>query len=241
MITFNGKIRDEYKYFITGSTSVFISKFITYPLDRIKLINQTNKQNYNFIDIFKREKIRGYFKNFYKVGLINFPKAGLTFTILNYSNNNLGLNPFLSGIISGTITGSLFFPFEINNIKKTFNLNFDVPIKKIQNIKNILKLYSIHICGIQIYYGLNFGFFNLAKKFFKKYGLLGTFMSGVFAEYSTILITFPIDTIRKRLIVNYKESLYKNLYKGFKYSLIKSPISCGIFYVLTEFILVKIK
>jgi hypothetical protein len=233
----NKNIRDEYKYFISGSTSVFFSKLVTYPLDRIRLINQTNQNNYKFTDIFKKEGFRGYFKNFHTIALINFPKAGLTFTVLNYSKNNLELNPFLSGIFAGTISGSLFFPIEINNIKRTYNFNLNTSTKNIQNMKGIFKLYSLHLSGIQLYYGLNFGFFNSIKKFTKDYGMIGTFISGVIAEYCTVLITFPIDTLRKRLIVNYRESLYKSLYKGFKYSLIKSPISCGLFYVLSEFII----
>lgn len=240
-MNFTANIKDEYKYFISGSTSVFLSKLFTYPLDRIRLINQTNQKNYKFFDIFYKEGVKGYFKNFYTIGLINFPKAGLTFTMLNYSKNNLELNPFLSGICAGSISGSLFFPFEMNNIKKIYNLKSDnfksYKIWEINNLKKIIKLYSLHLSGIQMYYGLNFGFFNYIKKFTKDYGMIGTFVSGVIAEYCTVLITFPIDTIRKRLIVDYSESLYKNLYKGFKYSLIKSPISCGLFYVLSEFIL----
>jgi len=232
------KMNDHYKYFISGSTSVLLSKFITYPLDRIKLINQTHNKKINMKEIFNKDGIRGYFKNFHIIGLINFPKSGLNFTMLNYFKDTLKLNPFLAGSLAGSISGSLFFPFEIHNIKNSYSF-----YKNEQNCilckTPVLKLYSLHLFGIQLYYGLNFGSYNYIKQQLKCYKMnetLETFLSGVIAEYITISVTYPIDTIRKRVIVNYDKFLFSNIYKGFGYMLIKSPISCGIFYTLSEFI-----
>jgi len=240
-------MNNDIKYFLVGSTTVCLCKFITYPLDRIRLINQTTMQKHNFSDIFRKEGFRGYFKNFHMIGIVNFPKAGLTFTCLNYSKNTMNYSPFLSGIIAGTVSGTFFFPFDIYNINKTYKIyNSNDETQKMNklnklNMKIIPKLYMTHIIGLQVYYGINFGMFHLVKKHTEKYGSVGTFIAGLTAECITILFTYPIDTIRKRIIANYNNKLiYTSLFSGFKYILIKSPVSCGTFYMLSEFLLSKV-
>lgn len=221
-----------------GGLSSLITKLTVYPLYRIGTINQTTQLvSFHYLShIYNTEGFKGFYKNFGLIAFTTLPKAGLTYSSARYCDNLFhgSYKHFFSGACAGIITTTIFFPIDVINIQKIYkiqNTNFNLI-----RLTNPFKTYSIVIFGATTQMCLNYGLYTTTIDYLKqnnKNTYLMNFLVGYIAEMITVTITYPMDTIRKRLYVN-NTNIYSQLYSGYRYVLIKSPISSGIFYLSVE-------
>ena len=228
-----------YHNVVIGGFSSLITKMTVYPLYRIRTINQANNGSSPFqylSHIYKTEGYLGFYKNFTLIALTTLPKAGITYSSARYFDNIFSgsYKHFLSGACAGIITTSIFFPIDVINTQKIY---------KIQNTKYSLtkmiypfRTYGFVIFGAMTHSCFNYGLYTTTNNYLKEHhknSYFRSFMIGYLAELITVTFTYPLDTIRKRLYVN-NMNFKTKLYSGYKYILIKSPISSGIFYLSVE-------
>lgn len=219
----------------TGGVAASIAKTMNAPLERVKLINQTNPGRYNglldcLVKIPQEEGFMAFWRGNGANVLRYFPTQALNFAFkdsikemlfpLGYKNYSKK-DQFLRGLVSGGAAGALSLSFVYSldlartrmttdlgsGGKKTYNGLGDC-LKKTYaegGIRSLYRGFGISVAGIIPYRAVYFGGFDFLKStflkdektasFFKKWMISQT--NTVCAQY----ITYPIDTVRRYLMV----------------------------------------
>lgn len=252
-------------YFMIGALSSMISKISVSPLDRLKFLTQT-KSNNKFKelvrDIYKNEGIKGFYKGVIPILTTSIPKSSIYFYSLNKIKTNLHDNynfspikiNFISGLSAGVITTTLLYPTDVVTSKYYYDIGknkslFDF-VKSTFNQKQLFRGFTPTLIGAIPNYGLSYLLYTSIKD--NKISLndnVNTFVSSYTASLITQIFSYPFDTIRKKMQINdldfiktiklITEKSVISMYQGFKISLIKTPISNGIYFMCAEFLLKK--
>lgn len=241
----NTNTNESYKIyvdkFIFGGFAGIISRTITSPFERYKILKQmyplkyNNNIIYSYYQIYKIEGIKSLFKgnliNCYRI----FPQNAIQYScfeynkkILNLSNKNL--NNFMSGASAGIISYSFVYPLETIRSKLSAQTNnnlykgiYDCITKSVKNngFKSLYKGCLISAMGQIPFQGINFLSYNYLNDNYNKssYKLLN-FLFGSFAGILSVSATFPFDTIKRKLQLSGElgNPIYKNALHCIKYN-----------------------
>jgi solute carrier family 25 (adenine nucleotide translocator) protein 4/5/6/31 len=245
--------------FAAGGISGAVSKTITAPIERVKLIIQTQDANPKIVsgevprytgigNCFSRVRSeqgmgafwRGNFTNcirYFPTQAFNLAfKDSIKSSFPKYSPKTefwpfFGVN-LLSGGLAGA--GSLCFVYpldyartrlasDVGSGKKTFNGLGDCLMKTARGPKGVMSLYNgfgISVAGIIPYRGTQFGLNDTLKglnPWDKDLTFVGIASKWACAQFSVIMsgfVTYPFDTVRRRLQMESEKKMEDRMYKG---------------------------
>jgi solute carrier family 25 (adenine nucleotide translocator) protein 4/5/6/31 len=245
--------------FLAGGISGTVSKTITAPIERVKLIIQTQDANpkivsgevpryTGIVNCFSRVRAeqgigafwRGNFTNclrYFPTQAFNlafkdsikamFPKYNPKTEFWPFFGANLA-----SGGLAGAASLCIVYPLDyartrlasdVGSGKKTFNGLGDCLMKTAKGPKGVLSLYNgfgISVAGIIPYRGVQFGLndtllgLNPYKKEVSFIGLVSKWACAQFSVIMSGFVTYPFDTVRRRLQMESEKTVEDRMYKG---------------------------
>jgi hypothetical protein len=210
---------ENVKNFISAGIGGMISRTVTAPLERLKVLYQ-NKKNIKvsyytyFPTLIKKE---GYLSLFNGNG-INcirvIPESAIRYSVFDYSkkhfeskNMNRNLNYFISGSISGITASCVVYPLETIRTKITAQSNYNMYdnyidcIKKSYNrngIKGFYKGNVLYTIGQIPYQGTNFLTYEYLKNNYENTNL-NLLLFGSIAGFTSISVSYPFEIIKRRM------------------------------------------
>jgi len=245
--------------FLAGGISGAVSKTITAPIERVKLIIQTQDANpkivsgevpryTGIVNCFTRVRSEQGMGAFWRGNATNciryFPTQAFNLSFKDsiksmfpkYSPKNdfwpfFGVN-LASGGLAGA--GSLCFVYPLDYARtrlasdvgsgaKSFNGLGDCLMKTAKGPKGVMSLYNgfgISVAGIIPYRGVQFGLNDTGKglnPWDKDVSFVGIASKWAVAQFSVIMsgfVTYPFDTVRRRLQMESEKQMEDRMYKG---------------------------
>jgi len=245
--------------FAAGGISGTVSKTITAPIERVKLIIQTQDANPKIVsgevkrytgigNCFTRVASEQGMGAFWRGNATNciryFPTQAFN---LAFKDSIKGMFPRYSpktdfwpffgvNLASGGLAGagSLCFVYpldyartrlasDVGSGKKSFNGLGDCLVKTSKGPKGLLSLYNgfgISVAGIIPYRGTQFGLNDTLlglNPFAKEVSFVGIASKWACAQFSVIMsgfVTYPFDTVRRRLQMESEKKVEDRMYKG---------------------------
>jgi len=245
--------------FAAGGISGTVSKTITAPIERVKLIIQTQDANPKIVsgevkrysgigNCFTRVASEQGMGAFWRGNATNciryFPTQAFN---LAFKDSIKGMFPRYSpktdfwpffgvNLASGGLAGagSLCFVYpldyartrlasDVGSGKKSFNGLGDCLVKTSKGPKGFLSLYNgfgISVAGIIPYRGTQFGLNDTLlglNPFAKEVSFVGIASKWACAQFSVIMsgfVTYPFDTVRRRLQMESEKKVEDRMYKG---------------------------
>lgn len=255
----NDKILDALKDFVAGGTSGAVSKTLTAPIERVKLIIQTQDANPKIISgevprytgiancfsrVAKEQGVGAFWRGNFTNCVRYFPTQALnlaskdTFKTMfpRYSPKTEFWSFFAANMASGGAAGAFSLTFvypldyartrlasDVGSGKRTFSGLADCIIKTSQGPKGVMGLYNgfgISVAGIIPYRGVQFGLNDTIKglnPWDKETTMVGIASKWAGAQFSVIMsgfVTYPFDTVRRRLQMESTKPIDERLYKG---------------------------
>lgn len=230
---------DIYKSMIASLSSAIITKTITNPLERVKILQQVqyhysiNKYNniYNSLKyIIKNESVKGLFKG----NIINILRVAPAFILkfeFNKQFNNIFVNNIqnphyynylLSGICTGVSQILITYPIETirtlksldNNMYKNNSILYC--IKDIYNKKGLNGYYTglpLSLFAGSLFIGTQFSIYNYMKNYYTDNILI----AGVISGSVSLTLFYWGDSIKRNLHVNIINKTYSNTYNCIKF------------------------
>jgi solute carrier family 25 (adenine nucleotide translocator) protein 4/5/6/31 len=245
--------------FLAGGISGTVSKTVTAPIERVKLIIQTQDANPKIVsgevprytgigNCFSRVRAEQGIGAFWRGNATNciryFPtqafnlafKDSIKAAFPKY-NAKTDFWPFFGvNLASGGLAGagSLCFVYpldyartrlasDVGSGKKQFNGLADCLKKTASGPKGVLSLYNgfgISVAGIIPYRGVQFGLNDTGKglnPWDKEVSFIGIASKWAVAQFSVIMsgfVTYPFDTVRRRLQMESEKTMEQRMYKG---------------------------
>jgi len=275
--------------FLLGGVSAAISKTISAPIERVKLMVQNQDEMLKtgrlsvpykgVIDCFNRIVTEEGVPSLWRGNVANviryFPTQALNFAFKDFFKGLFNFNPqkdgyalwFAGNMASGGIAGafSLFFVYSLdycrtrlaNDAKsakkgggdRQFNGMVDVYRKTwaSDGIAGLYRGFVVSCTGIIVYRGCYFGFYDTIKAFlppgFDKNFFIN-FTVGYFVTVTAGLASYPLDTVRRRMMmtsgeaVKYSSSIqctsyilknegFKSLFKGAGANILRGIAGAG--------------
>lgn len=245
--------------FALGGTAGIVSKTITAPIERVKLIIQTQDANPKiqsgevprytgivncFTRVGKEQGVSAYWAGNFTNCIRYFPTQAFNLafkdTIKNLFpkfNPKTEFWPFFGvNLASGGLAGagSLCFVYpldyartrlasDVGSGKKTFNGLGDCLMKTAKGPQGVLSLYNgfgISVAGIIPYRGVQFGLNDTIlgiNPWKNETGFIGVASKWAGAQFSVIMsgfVTYPFDTVRRRLQMQSEKPVDQRMYKG---------------------------
>jgi solute carrier family 25 (adenine nucleotide translocator) protein 4/5/6/31 len=245
--------------FAAGGISGAVSKTITAPIERVKLIIQTQDANpkimsgevpryTGILNCFSRVSQEQGISAFWRGNFTNciryFPtqafnlafKDSIKAQFPKYNPKTEFANFFMANLASGGLAGALslciVYPLDyartrlasdVGSGKKTFNGLGDCLKKTAQGPKGVLSLYNgfgISVAGIIPYRGVQFGLNDTLlgiNPYKKEVSFIGIASKWACAQFSVIMsgfVTYPFDTVRRRLQMESEKPVDTRIYKG---------------------------
>jgi len=245
--------------FFLGGMSGAVSKTATAPIERVKLVIQTQDANPRIMsgEVPRYTGIGNCFGRIYQEqGLAAFWRGNFTNVIRYFPTQAFNLafkdtikkmfpkyNPktefwsfFAVNLASGGAAGAgsltIVYPLDyartrlasdVGSGKKTFNGLGDCIVKTARGPKGVMGLYNgfgVSVAGIIAYRGVQFGTFdtimglNPYKDDLGIMGMVSTFCSAQTAVLASALVTYPFDTVRRRLQMESEKAVEDRMYKG---------------------------
>jgi len=245
--------------FLAGGISGAVSKTITAPIERVKLIIQTQDANPKIVsgevprytgigNCFVRVRSEQGMGAFWRGNATNciryFPtqafnlafKDTIKASFPKYSPKTEFWSFFGVNLASGGLAGagSLCFVYPLDYARtrlasdvgsgtKAFNGLGDCLKKTAQGPKGVMSLYNgfgISVAGIIPYRGVQFGLNDTGKglnPWDKDLTFVGIASKWAVAQFSVIMsgfVTYPFDTVRRRLQMESEKKMEDRMYKG---------------------------
>jgi solute carrier family 25 (adenine nucleotide translocator) protein 4/5/6/31 len=247
------------KDFAAGGISGTVSKTLTAPIERVKLVIQTQDANpkiisgevprytgigNTFVRIFREQGMsafwRGNFTNcirYFPTQAINLASKDFFKSLFPKYDPKTQFWPFFganmaSGGAAGAFSLSFVYPLDyartrlasdVGKGQKSFNGLWDCIKKTASGPKGFLGLYQgfgVSVAGIIPYRGVQFGLNDTIKglnPWDKDVTFVGIASKWLGAQFSVIMsgyVTYPFDTVRRRLQMEAVLPMDKRLYKG---------------------------
>jgi len=245
--------------FAAGGISGAVSKTLTAPIERVKLIIQTQDANPKIVsgevprytgigNCFVRVRAEQGIGAFWRGNATNciryFPTQAFNLSFKDSIkaafpkfNPKTEFWPFFGvNLASGGLAGagSLCFVYpldyartrlasDVGSGKKSFNGLADCLMKTAKGPKGVLSLYNgfgISVAGIIPYRGVQFGLNDTGKglnPWDKDLTVIGVASKWFVAQFSVIasgFVTYPFDTVRRRLQMESEKKIEDRMYKG---------------------------
>jgi len=245
--------------FVAGGVSGTISKTITAPIERVKLIIQTQDANPKivsgevprytgilncFVRVRAEQGIGAFWRGNFTNCIRYFPtqafnlafKDSIKSMFPKYSPKEqfwpfFGVN-LASGGLAGAGSLCIVYPLDyartrlasdVGSGKKTFAGLGDCLVKTAKGPKGFFSLYNgfgISVAGIIPYRGVQFGLndtLNGLNPYSKDVSFIGMLSKWLCAQFSVIMsgfVTYPFDTVRRRLQMESEKKVEERMYKG---------------------------
>jgi len=245
--------------FAAGGVSGAVSKTITAPIERVKLIIQTQDANPKiksgevarytgigncFSRVASEQGVaamwRGNFTNcirYFPTQALNLASKDTFKTMFPKYDPKTEFLPFFaanmaSGGMAGGFSLSFVYPLDyartrlasdVGSGKKTFNGLGDCLMKTAKGPKGVMSLYNgfgVSVMGIIPYRGTQFGLNDTIKglnPYDKEATFRGIATKWMGAQFSVIMsgfVTYPFDTVRRRLQMESELAVDKRMYSG---------------------------
>jgi len=245
--------------FFMGGTAGAVSKTITAPIERVKLIIQTQDANPRiqsgevkrytgivncFTRVGQEQGVKAYWAGNMTNCIRYFPtqafnlafKDTIKSTFPKYSPKTEFWSFFAVNLASGGLAGagSLCFVYpldyartrlasDVGSGKRTFNGLGDCLMKTMKGPQGALSLYNgfgISVAGIIPYRGVQFGLNDTIlgiNPWKSDKGFVGLASKWAGAQFSVIMsgfVTYPFDTVRRRLQMQSEKPLNERMYKN---------------------------
>lgn len=220
---FNG-----YNHFVSGGLSGIITKTITSPLDRVKILFQLKSldksETYNirktYTNVIKNEGFLSLYKGNFTNCLKAIPTYGLKFGLNDYfqqsykSKRSLKKNIFYSGLMSGFLQTTATYPLDLirtrlvllEKLGYRYNGIYDCFKQTIakEGVMSIYKGYNPTIYVATLYVGMQMTFYDFYKNSImkKKSTAFTPLIAGSLTGLTNSLIFYPSEVIKRRLQLN---------------------------------------
>lgn len=209
-----------FKEYISGSIASAIQTISMYPLDTLKIYNQSNKcvRNIGISCVYKGIK--------YPL-LFDILGGSLLFGTY-YNLKKEGYCSEVSSIITGIIIGGVLTPIEIYKTKKQIGIDSYISPAK-----------GFHLCAMREIVG-NYIYFDTYDDL-RKYNFQPCLAGGISGGLMWTVI-YPIDYIKTNYIINsidirqFIKQNYRNLYNGYKYCILRAVPANMILFEVYEFV-----
>jgi solute carrier family 25 phosphate transporter 23/24/25/41 len=218
---------DILKVFVCGGISGGISRTITSPLERLKLLYQTTYTEtktptvmQGLQDVYKKHGFVSLFKGNSLSIFMSVLEQALRFAIIEYSKTHfqddyghIDKNHFLYiGVITGILSSLIIFPFDVVRIRMITSQEKHTVITKIKKIYHNFGYAGFymglapHLISVLPSGSLNVFFYNNLKKFLvsdkdlENPKVTKFMFLGGFAAYITGTVTYPFNLITSRMI-----------------------------------------
>lgn len=252
--------------FLLGGVSAAISKTATAPIERVKLLLQTQDANKaliesgrkytGIVDCFSRVAREEGMQALWRGNFVNvlryFPTQALNFAFKDYYKQLFGGHDpdknfwkfFAGNVAAGGAAGatSLCFVYSLDMART--RLAADVgkgpgerqfaglgdclsKLYKADGIRGLYRGFGISVAGIIPYRAAYFGLFDTGKRklTWVQKSLIIKFIFAQFCTTSSGLLSYPFDTVRRRMMMDSGRSasdkMYKNTLNCFKQILTK--------------------
>jgi len=242
-----------------GGVSGTVSKTITAPIERVKLIIQTQDANPKiksgevkrytgigncFARVASEQGVgafwRGNFTNcirYFPTQAINLASKDAIKNLFPKKNPKTEFWPFFainmaSGGLAGAVSLSFVYPLDyartrlasdVGSGKKTFEGLWDCLVKTTKGPRGFFSLYNgfgISVAGIIPYRGVQFGLNDTIKglnpwdKETTFRGIASKWAGAQFAVIMSGFVTYPFDTVRRRMQMESELPIDKRMYQG---------------------------
>ena len=256
--------------FMLGGISAAVAKTCTAPIERVKLLLQTQDANKAIIEsgrkytgiqnCFSRVVAEEGPKALWRGNFVNvlryFPTQALNFAFKDYyksliaarfPNSGFGWDLFRNvsaGGAAGATSLCFVYPLDLARTRLAADVGKGVndrqfkglgdclsKIYKVDGIRGLYRGFGISVAGIIPYRAAYFGFFDTGKKNIPGVNdyLLLKFLFAQFCTTSAGLLSYPFDTVRRRMMMDSgksaQEKMYKNTLNCFKTILVKEGAS----------------
>jgi solute carrier family 25 (adenine nucleotide translocator) protein 4/5/6/31 len=247
------------KDLVAGGTSGAVSKTITAPIERVKLIIQTQDANPKIISgevprytgigncftrVASEQGVGAFWRGNFTNCIRYFPTQAFNLAFKDSIKNMFprynpktefwpffGVN-LASGGLAGALSLCIVYPLDyartrlasdVGSGKKTFNGLGDCLMKTARGPKGFLSLYNgfgISVAGIIPYRGVQFGLNDTLRglnPYAKDLTFIGIASKWACAQFSVIMsgfVTYPFDTVRRRLQMESEKKVEERIYKG---------------------------
>jgi len=254
-----GKDSNIFIDFAAGGISGAVSKTITAPIERVKLIIQTQDANpaiisgevpryTGIVNCFSRvsseQGVAAFWRGNFTNCLRYFPTQAFNLAFKDsikgcfpkYSPKKEFWQFFGVNLASGGLAGAgslcIVYPLDyartrlasdVGSGKKTFEGLGDCLKKTAAGPKGVLSLYNgfgISVAGIIPYRGVQFGLNDTLiglNPYSKEVSVVGIASKWACAQFSVIMsgfVTYPFDTVRRRLQMESEKEVQDRIYKG---------------------------
>lgn len=263
---------------VAGAIAGILSRTFSAPFERLKILGQCSPNSIDYIEEFKKIHSRDGPRAFWRGNMTNCIRIApnsaihfLAFDMLNkYSSNN-----FLTGGLSGAIAMTACYPLDycrsmltVQQGKQNLKLShFILNSVRQHGISSIYKGLAFSMFATVPYNALNFGIYSKLIPAVerwrdhqpKQFCVSNSLVSGLIAGWTTGVITYPFDVIRRRMqlrgsswnggqmhdysnVFQCIRQIYTNhgirgFYKGLPPCMIRTPISVAV--SLTSFEVIK--
>lgn len=199
-------MNNEFKQFLPGFTMGLTRAAISHPFEILKIQSQIGAKN-----TFNKTLFKGIGYSL----VANSLERGIQFYFFNkFKKENE--SRFASSLKSSLISTGISFPYNIILLKRVVSNNSEKFNKNIF-MKSCSLEYTRNLMGSTLFL-YSYDFYKTKIDLF--------FIPPVLATTNVWLITYPIDTIKNKIIndgkINWKKIGIKNVYQGIQYPLIRS-------------------
>ena len=240
-------MNENIKNFIYGGSAGIISRTLTSPFERLKILRQIYPNEYKKFNLLQslnyiryNEGFKGFFKGNYTNCLRIFPQQAVTFSTFSYINNKISnnlekkLSYFISGGISGIISYLAIYPLETIRSKlsvQTFDIKYNGVVDcftKSLNKNGLSSLYRgslLASIGMIPFQGTNFLVYNYLKDNYEN-SSLNTLLFGSLSGICSVSVSYPFDIIKRKLQLSGENGnpKYKGILDCCKYTFNKQGI-----------------
>lgn len=207
--------------FIFGGIAGATSRTVVAPLDRIKIIMQTEKTNHFTITTCYRNILRNEkFVHLWKGNILNcfriIPYSALQFGTYDMCKSQLNavqVNERLyCGLAAGLVATTFTHPIDVIRHKllletSIYNVRQSIKSLLLENsYKSMFKGYGSTICSLTPFIAINFCTYDTMKTYFNAESTMEIISVGAFSALFSQSLCYPLDTIRRRM----QKGGYKN-------------------------------
>ena len=244
---------------LAGGFSAVVAKTATAPLERIRIIQQTVQSNRNISaislirDITKDEGLAAFWRGNLPAVIRIFPTYALRLTLFERFKDVFGKkDSFAGGLLSGCassfVTTAVTYPLDVLRTRMATDrgqrgVSFREAYVVVKASRGLYKGITINMIEAVPYVGISLASYDAFKRNFIH---VPHWCSAITTGLLATGVCFPLDTLRRYLVVNHETTVsvgirelweqgrIKRFYRGLPVSLVKSGPTVGLILTLND-------